>query len=254
VLHGGPLTDYTAPLIELLPPTLRAIRYQQRGLPPSTLEGPFDVETHVADAFDVLDSRGIDRAWVIGHSWGGHLAFHLAVAHPERILGVVAIDPLGAVPDGGWGDLDANIFARLERDSPRSAARAKELDERAMAGEGTEQEANESLRLVWPYYFAQPDSAAPMPDLAVSVQLYAGVVASVHDHFGRGTLERGLPGFGGPFAIIHGEEDPLPIAASRATAELVPQAVLIPIPEAGHFLWYEQPEALRAALARVGPG
>jgi pimeloyl-ACP methyl ester carboxylesterase len=177
----------------------------------------------------------------------------MAVAHPERVLGVVAIDPLGAVPDGGWGDLDANIFARLERDSPANAARARELDERAMAGEGTHEEANESLRLVWPYYFAHPDAAAPMPDLAISVPLYAGVVASVREHFERGTLEHGLPAFAAPFAIIHGEDDPLPIEASRATAALVPHAVLEPIDDAGHFLWYEQPGALRAALERVGP-
>jgi pimeloyl-ACP methyl ester carboxylesterase len=251
VLHGGPMTDYTAPLVALLPPTLRTIRYQQRGLPPSTVEGPFDIETHVADAISVLDSREVGRAWLVGHSWGGHLAFHLAVAHPDRVLGVVAIDPLGAVPDGGWGDLDANIFARLERHSPEGAARAKELDERAMAGGGTDEEADESLRLVWPYYFARPESAPPMPELTVSVPLYAGVVASVHEHFERGTLERGLPSFAGPLAIIHGEEDPLPIEASRATAALVPHAVLEPIADAGHFPWLERPEALREAAERV---
>jgi hypothetical protein len=34
VLHGGPLTDNTESLVELLPAGIRAIRYQQRGLPP----------------------------------------------------------------------------------------------------------------------------------------------------------------------------------------------------------------------------
>src|SRR5262245_49594237 len=98
------MTDYTAPLAELLH-GYRTIRYQQRGLPPSTLEGPFAIEAHVSDAIAVLDAMGIDRAWVIGHSWGGHLAFHLAAAHPERLLGLVGIDALGAVPDGGWSGL-----------------------------------------------------------------------------------------------------------------------------------------------------
>lgn len=171
------------------------------------------------------------------------------------MLGLVAIAPLGAAPpDGGWSDLDANIFARLERDSPDNAARARELDERAMAGEATDEEAGESFRLVWPYYFAHPQSAAPMREWASSVPLYSGGVASVHDHFERRTLERGLPEFTSPFAIVHGEGDPLPIEASRETAALVPQAVLEPIADAGHFLWFEQPDALRAALARVGPG
>lgn len=251
VLHGGPTSDYTDSLVEALPDSLRTIRYQQRGLAPSTLAAPYDIETHVADALRVLDDRGVDRAWAIGHSWGGHLAFHFAVAHPERLLGVIAIDALGAVPDGGWGELDNNIFQRLEQHSPEDAARAKAIDERAMAGEGLDEDALESLELVWPYYFARPADAPPMPETRISVPLYAAVVVSVNDHFLRGTLERGLPAFQDTFALIHGAGDPLPDSASRATATLVPHATLDVIPDAGHFPWLEQPGAFRAAVDRI---
>jgi pimeloyl-ACP methyl ester carboxylesterase len=56
VLHGGPLSDYTEPLGELLAPVLGCVGYQQRGLPPSTLEPPLDVDAHVRDAVAVLDA------------------------------------------------------------------------------------------------------------------------------------------------------------------------------------------------------
>lgn len=249
VLHGGPLSDYTAPLVAQLPGSLRTIRYQQRGLPPSTLAEPYTVEAHVEDAVGVLDALEIERAWAIGHSWGGHLAFHLAVTCPERLLGVVAIDPLGAVPDGGWGDLERNLFERLERRSPEGAARAQELDRRAMAGEGSDEEMRESLALVWRFYFAQPEAAPPMPEFGVSVELYAGVASSIYEHFERGTLADGLPRYRGPFLLVHGELDPLPLAASRATAALVPGAVLEPIADAGHFPWLERPDEFSAVLA-----
>jgi pimeloyl-ACP methyl ester carboxylesterase len=251
ILHGGPTSDNTEALPDVLPPTLRAIRYQQRGIEPSTLAEPYDVETHVADAVRVLDARGVERAWLIGHSWGGHLAFHVAVTHPDRVFGVIAIDPLGAVPDGGWEELDSEIFERLQRDSPEDAARAKELDERAMAGKGTDEEVLESFELVWPYYLADPASAPPLPETRISVPLYASVVASVHEHFERGTLTAGLPSFERPFGIIHGQADPLPVAASRATADLVPQATLDVIEDAGHLPWLEQPDAVRAAAERI---
>jgi pimeloyl-ACP methyl ester carboxylesterase len=256
ILHGGPLTDYTVDLAGLLPWTpegnhasFRTVRYQQRGLPPSTLAPPYTIETHVADAIAVLDALQIERAWVIGHSWGGHLAMHLAVAHPDRLLGVVAVDPLGAVPDGGWADLDRNLFDRLAAHSSVASERAQEIDRRAMAGEATAEEMRESVLLVWPYYFAQPDTAPePPPDLDMSVELYAGVVASVHEHFDRGTLVQGLPRYGGPFLLIHGECDPLPLEASRQTASLMPQAVLTPIAGVGHFPWLEQPDRVAAVL------
>ena len=140
---------------------------------PSTQAEPYDVETHVADAVRVL-------------------AFHLAVAHSDRVLGVVAIDALGAVPDGGWEDLDSNLVERLARDSPEAAARAKEIDERAMAAEGSDAEVLESLELVWPFYFSNPGDAPPLPETRISVPLYAAVVDSVHEHFERGTLERSI--------------------------------------------------------------
>ena len=90
VLHGGPgLSDYTASLADELGDAFRVIRYQQRGLAPSTASGPFDVGRHVADAIAVLDTAGVGPAYVVGHSWGGHLAMHLAVRHPGRVLGLV---------------------------------------------------------------------------------------------------------------------------------------------------------------------
>ena len=50
LLHGGPgLSDYMD-LVEGETAGWRTIRYQQRGLSPLTVEGPFSVERHVADA------------------------------------------------------------------------------------------------------------------------------------------------------------------------------------------------------------
>ena len=100
LLHGGPgIPDYTGPLAAELAPLVTTIRYTQRGIEPSDPGPPYSVEVHAADALAVLDEQGIERAWVIGHSWGGQLALHLAVSHPERLLGIVCIDPLGAQSD-----------------------------------------------------------------------------------------------------------------------------------------------------------
>ena len=99
LLHGGPaLADYTAGCADLLDGLFGTIRYTQRGTPPSGGEPPFTIESHMADAIAVLDFLEIERAWAIGHSWGGHLALHLAVAHPDRLLGVLCIGPLARTP------------------------------------------------------------------------------------------------------------------------------------------------------------
>ena len=49
--------------------------------------------------------------------------------------------------------------------------RAQELDERAVRGEGTPEEALESLRLFWPAYFASRERVMPFPAVRFSVGL-----------------------------------------------------------------------------------
>jgi pimeloyl-ACP methyl ester carboxylesterase len=249
ILHGGPgLSDYTVPLAAEFEDAFRVIRYQQRGLAPSATSGPFDIDRHVADAVAVLDAAGARRAYVVGHSWGSHLAMHLAIRHPDRLLGLVLADPLGAVPDGGAGDLDRILAARIP---PERAARARELDERAMAGHGTAEDALEGLAIVWPGYFAKPDQAPPMPPLSLSVDCYARTFESILWHFEHQTLERQLPALRVPTALVLGADSPIPPGHGIATAALIPGAQYRIEPDCGHFAWLERPGSVRQALMSI---
>jgi len=116
------------------------------------------------------------RALIVGHSWGGHLALRLVAALPRRLLGVLAVDPPGVVGDGGMAAFEAEMLARTPQDRRE---RAHELDARAMAGKGTPEEVPESMGIVWPAYFADPDNAPPMPPLRMSVPAYSGILAEV---------------------------------------------------------------------------
>jgi len=251
LLHGGIITDYTSPLADRLPAGYRIIRYQQRGLGPSTVEAPLDVEAHVRDAVAVLDDRGIDSAWVVGHSWGGHLGFFLAAWHPERVAGLVAVDPLGAVGDGGEVEMERNQQESLEA-LPDTARRAAEIERRAGPSPWSDEDNNAYWRLSWPPYFGDPHTA-PTLDPAIRTAPTASRERwrSTTRHFELGTLAAALPAYKGPFTIIHGELDPLPAAAGRETAELVPGARFELIEGSGHFPWLERPEAFDAAMARA---
>jgi pimeloyl-ACP methyl ester carboxylesterase len=249
VLHGGPgVSDYTAPLATELDDVFRVIRFQQRGLKPSTASGPFGIDRHAADAIAVLDAADVDRAYVIGHSWGGHLAMHLAARHQDRLLGLVLADPLGAVPDGGASDLDRILAERMPSEL---AARAEELAQRAMAGEGSAEDALEGLAIVWPGYFSSPDKAPPMPPLSISVECHAGTFASIHWHFEHKTLERALPAVTVPTVFLLGAASPIPPRHGIASAALIPGARYRVEDDCGHFIWLERPGAVRHALQSI---
>ena len=245
LLHGGAaVPDYTGGCAALLDGLFETIRYTQRGTPPSSGAPPYTVETHMADALAVLDSFRLERAWAIGHSWGGHLALHLLVAHPERLLGVLCIDPLGA--DGSVFDAyEEHLHRKL---SPGQWARIREIETRRRAGEVTEAELLERFALTWPHYFVRPEEKAlPAPE-RVGVQASIETNRSLAEHFERGTLAAALPAARLPVRFVHGEDDPMPLGATPA---LVPGALVETIPDAGHFPWVEQPDAFRRAVERL---
>jgi pimeloyl-ACP methyl ester carboxylesterase len=71
-----------------------AIAPDQRGCGLST--APPDLADYgltelTADLVALLDALGIDRAFFVGHDWGGFVAWAMPVLHPERVLGVAGL-------------------------------------------------------------------------------------------------------------------------------------------------------------------
>lgn len=248
LLHGGPaLTDY----MDMLYPEAdgwHAVRYQQRGLTPSAVSGPFTVERHVADAVAVLDTAGLGRAVVLGHSWGGHLALQLALARPDRVAGLVIVDPLGAVGDGGVAEMGQHLADRM---APGAAAQFGQVSARLAGPGATDADALESLRLLWPSYFADPLAAPPFPpQLKTSLEAYRETFASIAEQLGGGFGEK-LREVQAPAVFVLGEQSPMPVSQGQQTAALLPQAEVEVIPGAGHLPWHERPGCVAAALAGI---
>ncbi len=233
-LHGGPGLEcsYLDGVVDELRGGYRVATYQQRGLAPSTTSGPFSVDQEVADVVDVLDALGLERAWLAGHSWGGHLALHVAVAHPERLEGAVIVDPLGAVGDGGASEMSATMEARLAALGPRAGGEP-------MTG----------LARVWPAYFADPTSPPPMPHLASSAASQEGIWPTIVA--AMPSLADRLTSCTVPMAFVACALSPIPPEACRATAELVSSARFELVAGAGHFPWVERPGSVRGALDRL---
>ncbi len=68
--------------------------------------GPF---SHAADVLGMLDAAAIERALVVGASFGGLVALDLAAAHPGRVAGLVLAD--SPLPGTDWSDEMRGFFA-----------------------------------------------------------------------------------------------------------------------------------------------
>jgi pimeloyl-ACP methyl ester carboxylesterase len=248
LLHGGPGLgfDYLRDLADELAQENDVAWYQQRGLEPSAAGRPYTVAADVGDARRVLDALSWQKAYVVGHSWGGHLALHVAEAMPERLLGVLAVDPLGSVGDGRWPEFDEEIFRR----TPEPVrARAREIDELIAAGAANDELALEQMGLVWSAYFADPERAPQMPELRIASERSAEMGRSILAELPA--LEAGLPQIRVRVGFVHGSLSPMPLGASTDAAERIPGAWVEAVEGAGHFVWVEAPGAVRASLRRL---
>jgi pimeloyl-ACP methyl ester carboxylesterase len=96
LLHGFPESSrsWNAQLDALAQAGYRAVAFDQRGYSPGAR--PAGVEAYrigelVADAVAVIDSLGVARVDVVGHDWGGAVAWQMAAGHPERVRSLAVV-------------------------------------------------------------------------------------------------------------------------------------------------------------------
>lgn len=103
LLHGYPLDhhtwDFVAPSLDgtfdLIMPDLRGFGQS------TTVEAQYTLDDFASDIAGLLDTLGMQKASVAGHSMGGYVALAFAKLYPDRIsgLGLVSTQTLADPPD-----------------------------------------------------------------------------------------------------------------------------------------------------------
>ena len=96
LLHGWPQDRHTwsqvAPL--LAADGLRVVTFDQRGYSPGALprgRDAYRMSELVSDVLALVDALGETRVHLVGHDWGGSVAWAFAERHPERLLSLTAV-------------------------------------------------------------------------------------------------------------------------------------------------------------------
>ena len=87
---------YWRRVIAELGPDYRHITYDERARGKSKRSADYSFEAAVRDVDAVFAARGVDRALLVGWSYGAFVAAHWASRNPDRALGAVLVD--GAEP------------------------------------------------------------------------------------------------------------------------------------------------------------
>jgi proline iminopeptidase len=94
-------------------------------------------------------------------------------------------------------------------------------------------------------YFADPQRATDLTPFRVTGRVQQSVWTSL----GAYDLQDALRGLHCPALVLHGRQDPIPLASSAAVAHAL-GAELVVLEECGHVPYVEQPAALFAAIRR----
>jgi pimeloyl-ACP methyl ester carboxylesterase len=96
MLHGFPQTRYSwrLQLAPLAAAGYHAVAFDQRGY--SSGARPhgipaYDVRLLMSDALAVADTLGHRRFHLVGHDWGGQLAWLIAAGHPDRVRSLTVL-------------------------------------------------------------------------------------------------------------------------------------------------------------------
>ena len=159
-------------------------------------------------------------AVVLGHSFGGRVAVHLAASKPELVAGLV-LTGVPLVPRPGAG-----------RRPTRAYRVGRALHRRGLLGE----QRMEALR----QRYGSADYRAA-----------SGVMRQVHVRVVNEVYGDKLAAISCPTELVWADDDAeVPLAVAEAACEVLPAATLTVVSGAGHHTPLTAPDALRAAVER----
>lgn len=94
LLHGFPEFWYTwrHQISALAAAGFRVIAPDQRGYNLTAKHGPYAVETLCADIAHLQDHLGLPSSHIVGHDWGGSVAWTFAALYPDRTRTITALN------------------------------------------------------------------------------------------------------------------------------------------------------------------
>jgi proline iminopeptidase len=249
VLHGGPGADHCYLLPQMLHLGERhdLLFYDQRGggRSRSDARNPITWQTHVEDLGAVVIEFGLEPLSIVGYSWGAMLALLYATEQrrnphlvPPARLALINPAPLTREYRR---EFEAE-FARRQQ-SPEIQRLREELAASGLKEKDPAAYRQRAFELGVAGYFSDPRKARDLTPFRV----VARVQQSVWDSLADFDLIGGLEGIKIPSIVIHGRDDPIPLASTVEAARDLGTDLVV-LDECGHVPYVEQPQRLFAAL------
>jgi haloalkane dehalogenase len=197
-----------------------------------------------------FDALGLDEVVLVGHDWGGALAFDRAARHPGRVLGVAFLESIVKPMD--WAELSEPARRRVEV-FRTPAGEELVLDQDLFVRQAFTGGVLTPVADLGPYLAPFPTRESRRPVLAWARQMPvagepAALVARIeaYDEWlasSAGTPKLLMTFTGSPTLLISGE-------VARWCADTIAALEIVPCGEAGHHAQEDRPEEIGTAISR----
>jgi pimeloyl-ACP methyl ester carboxylesterase len=203
----------------------------------------YDLADYVADVEAIREELGLERLDLLGHSHGGFVAMTWAAAHPEHVGHLVLSNTAPRFTDVVRRTRQEIVDSYA--DEPWFADALDALDAHQSGRYGDDAELAAVLERELPFYFPRWGDE----EQAFALRLRdSGLNADALRHFNDAVapgmdLRPGLARVTAPALVITGELDFFPEATARELAGALPNASVVVLPGAGHFVFGEPANA-----------
>ena len=238
LIHGvtASLAMWYTKILPTLAADYRVTAYDLRGhgLSETTPTGYSSLHM-VQDLVALMDALGIQKARFIGHSYGGCIALHLALLHPERVEGIVALD-------AGLACLRHN---RTIKEWPGWKRFSRQLTKFGISYERFMQlDSNNDVSEIFRKSFDVPIQFGFRRGASRASPRFRKLIdeTSIGSEFREiaGMTEERLPEIVAPVLALYGETSPY-IKLASELSRVLPNCRYETLPEDGHFYLLREP-------------
>jgi proline iminopeptidase len=249
LLHGGPGADhcYMLPQMLQLGERYDLLFYDQRGggRSKSDSRDPVTWRTHVEDLGSVVIEFGLEPLSILGYSWGAMLALLYTIEQrknphlvPPARLALISPAPLTVEYRR---EFEAEFNRRQQ--SPGILRLREALTQSGLREKDPAAYRQRAFELSVAGYFADPTKARDLTPFRVVGKVQKSVWESLANFDLKGDLE----GIKTPSVVIHGRDDPIPLASSVEASRAIGTELVV-LDDCGHVPYVEQPRQLFSAL------